>query len=498
MSQELHDQINAELKAFQEKQVEFINRQSTKKVVQAAEDGNAAPLFSKEALGRHDYIKARDLFREQAVDSGKLDENARSLFLSNDRADQLTDTFSHSGLRSMENSGLLNARLAESPWSDDYWAIYLGMLGKRYADPGFPKSSDWKVNFDYIQRNPAAAVLASGNQQAINTLSPSEKYDILVGDRNYSLTQQMWEEGRFIYQRYGHVEGWMGICHGWAPAAYMLDRPVNPVTVLAADGRTWLTFYPSDIKALASLLWAKAAPRAKFIGGRCNISNPQVDPQTGRILAQECFDTNPGTWHLAVVNQIGVSRRSMVMDATFDYEVWNQPVLAYSYTYFNPASNMATGSLAAATIAKAHFTNDRFAAYRGSQTDSIVGIEMNVEYIVETRPSHSAPDGPHRDGVNMATYRYDLELDFSGRIIGGEWHGNQNSDPPWAHPDFLWTPARGARALPPWEARNPINPADWSNGQPIPSIWQQIAAITSAYSKAPMAAITERLIQLAN
>lgn len=140
------------------------------------------------------------------------------------------------------------------------------------------------------------------------------------------------------------------------------------------------------------------------------------------------------------------------MDATFDYQVWNQPILAYNYTYFNPANNVATDSLATATIAKNNFTNDRFAAYRGNQTDSIVGIAMDVDYIVETRPSHQFPDGPHRDGVTRVSYRYDLELDF----------------------------------------------LDWSNGQPIPSIWQQIAAITSEYSKAPMAAITERLIQLAN
>ncbi len=489
MSKELHEQINADLQAFQENPVEFMNRLPVKQEAQAGVA--AAPFFSQDALARHDYIEARDLFRQQAVDSGKLDEGARALFLSNDQADRLTDSFSHAGLLSMENSGLMSARLAESPWSDDYWALYLGVLGKRYADPSFPKSSNWKVNFDYIQSNSAAFILASGNQEAINNLSPSEKYDILVGDRNYSLTKQMWEEGRRYYERYGTVETWMGICHGWSPASYMLARPANPVTALAADGQTRLTFYPSDIKALASLLWAKAAPRAKFIGGRCNTSNPQVDPQSGRIIAQDCFDTNPGTWHLAIVNQIGASRRSMVMDATFDYQVWNQPVLGYSYTYFNPASYMVTNSLAAATVAKANFTNDTFAAYRGNQTDSIVGIAMDVDYIVETRPSHQFPDGPHKDAVTRVNYRYDLELDFSGRIIGGEWYQN-------AHPDFLWTPAKGARALPSWEGRNPINPADWMSGQPIPSIWQQIAAITSEYGKAPMAAITERLIQLAN
>ncbi len=491
MSKELHDQINAELKAFQEDPVAFMQRRPAK-FEEMPEGGSCAqPVFNQAALDRHDDVAARDVFRKQAADSGQLDGSARSIFLDNDRADQLTDTFSHSGLMSMEANGLMSARLAESPWSDDYWGIYLGVLGKRYATgSGFPGSLDWKANFDYIQNNPAATILASGNQNAVNKLSPSEKYDILVGDKQFSLTKQMWEEGRGYYERNGSVETWMGICHGWSPAAYMLPRPVNSVTVLAADGQTKLTFYPSDIKALASLLWAKVAPRVKFIGGRCNDSTPQTDPQTGRILAQNCFDTNPGTWHLAIVNQIGVSQRSMVMDATYDYQVWNQPVLAYSYSYFNPATGSAVSSLAQATVAKASFSNDKFAAYRGTQTASIVGIAMEVEYVVETLPTQNFPDSPQRDRTNKVRYLYDLELDFSGRIIGGEWYQN-------AHPDFLWTPAKGARALPPWEARSPINPADWLNGQPIPGTWPQIAAITSEYSKTPMAAIVERLIQLA-
>ncbi|MGX9726391.1 MAG: hypothetical protein ACTFAK_03425 [Candidatus Electronema sp. VV] len=54
-----------------------------------------------------------------------------------------------------------------------------------------------------------------------------------------------------------------------------------------------------------------------------------------------------------------------------------------------------------------------------------------------------------------------------------------------------------ARALPPWEARNTVRHEDWEQGLPMPEMWQQIGAITSEYSKTPMAAVTERLIQLA-
>ena len=41
---------------------------------------------------------------------------------------------------------------------------------------------------------------------------------------------------------------------------------------------------------------------------------------------------------------------------------------------------------------------------------------------------------------SRARYLYTLELDSTGKIIGGEWHQN-------AHPDFLWLAPPGTRAV---------------------------------------------------
>jgi hypothetical protein len=40
----------------------------------------------------------------------------------------------------------------------------------------------------------------------------------------FTLTQANAEGGRYYYENYGNVEAWMGICHGWAPASYMMKR----------------------------------------------------------------------------------------------------------------------------------------------------------------------------------------------------------------------------------------------------------------------------------
>ncbi len=402
-----------------------------------------------------------------------------------DRADLLVDRLVHRTLESMRDAELMSARLAESPWSDDYWAIYLGMLGKRYADEQFPGASDWHANYDYIQRHPASGILARGDAAAIDRLSPSEKYDILVGDTRMSLTQRMWADGKYYYDANGEVETWMGLCHGWAPASYCLARPRRAVEVLAADGRTRLRFYPSDIKGLATLLWANADTVSRFVGGRCNDKDPGTDA-SGRLVSERCFDTNPATLHLGVVNQIGACRRSAVMDATYDYEVWNQPLHAYRYALFNPQTRRYTPDLAAARVARADFTRDHVRGRRAGTATWVVGVMMELTYVVETAPSHALEDSPSRDKLRTARYLYDLELDASGQIIGGEWYTNK-------HPDFLWTPPPNTRARTPADA---LVTGAWAVGQPVPEAWRRPAwRASDSTSPSPLAAIVEGLIE---
>lgn len=449
--------------------------------------------FSGEDIEDNDFVVAKDAYRKAfymrrggVVVSLEEVRPGRAPIEDIDLPENLVDELAHRRPTEMEEAGLLEAALDEQPWSDDYWATYLGGLGKRYADPAFPHDRDWARNYQYVQQSPASAVVASGNAEAIERLSPSEKYDLLIGDPTGALTAAMWAEGRSYHERFGEVETWMGLCHGWAPAAYMLARPRRAVTVRAADGTTDLTFYPSDIKALATLLWANARVATRFIGSRSNDKDPETD-EVGRVISQAVFDTNPGTWHMSVVNQIGVARRSFIIDATFDYEVWNQPVLGYEYSYFNPQRLRMVDSLQAATVTRADFTGDRFKKYRSADFAAAVGVVMRTRYMVETSPSHAATDAPSRDAVNSADYYYDLELDASGRIIGGEWYQN-------AHPDFLWTPPPEARALSPADRYATGN---WNAPAPLPVSWRRAARRASA-SRLPLAKIVEKLIQLAS
>ena len=404
-----------------------------------------------------------------------------------DRAEDLVDKLKYRHLEKMDQEGLRRAALSEAPWSGDYWAFYLGCLGRRYADRHFPRSYKWEKNYDYIRRHPAREIIASGSSSAMNLLSPSEKYDFLVGDERGRLTRAMWSAGKPFIDRKGKIERWMGICEGWAPASYMLSRPMHQAIVLAADGQTYLHFYPTDIKALASLLWANTNPATRFIGGRSDIKKPPADPR-GRVLNRDSFDTNPGTFHLVLVNQIGVSNRSFVMDATYDYQVWNQPVYRYEYRYFNPQTLQLARTLKAATVPRDGFSRDRFRNYRSRDAAFYVGIIMHVVYIAETKPKRRTFDTPGHDEKNSVIYKYDLELDKNGKIIGGEWYTGRR------HPDFLWTPPPGTRAVTTADA---FATSSWSPNRPIPDSWRK-AAWRASESSQPLAKIVEALIRLAN
>src|SRR5262249_15854486 len=158
-----------------------------------------------------------------------------------------------------------------------------------YADNKCPSSQNWQERRKYTEKRPLLSVVHDAHQAEVDLLSPSEKYDLLLGQMAAPLTESNWNEGRSCYDRDGSVETWMGICHGWSPASYMLPRPKRVVTIPSADKRFTIRFFPSDLKALGSLLWASARTPTRFIGGRCNDKQPKTDAN-GRVLSDACFD----------------------------------------------------------------------------------------------------------------------------------------------------------------------------------------------------------------
>jgi hypothetical protein len=219
----------------------------------------------------------------------------------------------------------------------------------------------------------------------------------------------------------------------------------------------------------------------KIVGTRCLVQDPAEDA-VGRVIDPGCFDVNPGTWHMAIVNQMGLDKRSFVFDATYDIQVWNYPVAAYKYQYFNPQTLAVSKKLAGSVADIRDFTIDKFKTYRSPDARYVVGVAMDLTYVIPTLPSMRPVTSSLYHTVK---YVYDLELDETGQIIGGEWYSN-------FHPDFLWNFPAGGRTLSVGEKNRPIA---WDGTGPVPPGTADVARESSA-SRQPLAAIIETLVRL--
>ena len=340
-----------------------------------------------------------------------------------------------SNIMSLQSSRLTQGHTQFEIWAGSYWPIHQGLLGLRYADPLFPKSKDFLENYNDHMLRPPQTLVINGH---INQLSPAEKYDLLVGDSNWTLTKAMWARGQKTLTQYGSVPTWTGICHGWSAAVHMgVKAPRQSVVVSDVTGLHTIEFYKQDIKALMSYLWAESSTDSIQAGNRCRQDVVIKDPYQ-RPVDASCLDSNPMSWHLAITNRVGLQQKSFVMDSTTGSEVWNFAIKGYDYSYFNPRTFVTTHNIKAALEPIENLANtDKYKIHRSPRAKYIVGVSMDV-YIPALITA--AVNEGRNDRTKSNNFVYDLELDENYNIVGGEWHS-------YARPDFIWSYASTGRAM---------------------------------------------------
>jgi hypothetical protein len=166
---------------------------------------------------------------------------------------------------------------------------------------------------------------------------------------------------------------------------------------------------------------------------------------------------------------MGIHKRSFVLDATYDFEVWNFPMFSYKYRYFNPQTWQESATPEAALVPYSRFTVDKFKEFRNPKTVSVIGIFMDVTLVKEMVPNQRSVDTtPPTKTLRLV---YDLELDSDKNVIGGEWYQN-------AHPDFIWSYAKNTQAI---SKEDPaLANVRWNKSQPIPEAFTSVAQQSSA------------------
>lgn len=371
------------------------------------------------------------------------------------------------GLVDFAKNGLNEAQTSLDLWSGSYWPQYQGSLGVRYRDASFISLMKGQEQYDKFKELKEKTPLYIYNGKE-NLLSPAEKYDLVVGDNLMSLSKYSWELGE-KNSKLGKVPTWRGICDGWSSAAQMMPRPAKTVTLKTPQGVP-VNFYPEDIKALGSLLYARAQENVIFLGKRCY---PVVGVFTGG-----CDATNPGALHKAIANRIGKLKKSFNADVSTSSEVWNYPVKGYKFTYYNVFNEEESSDFK--KVYEVFEKKHRFSksGRRHESTYAIVGVKAEVTYADMRAANLLETDSKNEDKALIKTYYYDLELDRNFTILGGEWYSSA--------PDFIWAPN---------DLTYPISDGE-INGKPITEDQIRKAAQVSSKVGQPLSVIVEKLFEL--
>lgn len=337
--------------------------------------------------------------------------------------DYITRTYDYkTNLEELPTSGSLST----TPWSGDYWPTYKGGITYRWNQNGTTNS---KIAYK-IDKNVDQLSL-----EQLKELSPSEKYDLFLGRTDFPLTNFERQRTNIMktiessseYDADFKIPTWEGLCHAWAPATILFESPKD-VIVTGANG-IQIPFGASDIKALLTYnLHYNNNTQTKFLGGRCNVDLADLKRQLrkGEITKVEydkvadngdCEDTNAGAFHIVIANQIALKDEGFIADVTRDLEVWNQAVHGFDTRILSEKIG-ASEKAAKGTVKE-------------------VTVLTRMHYTVEIH--HSWNETSAENSNYTKEYKYTLELDKDGKIIGGEWISEDR-------PDFLWN-----QAIPEWD-----------------------------------------------
>lgn len=413
-------------------------------------------------------------------------------------------------LREMHYQGLEKGKTRTQPWGGSYWPLNQGQIANNYQAKDYKtfiftlfENVSWSTNYAHYEKRQKKVHPAIFNldEKQLAKLAPSEKYDILLGDESFDLTNKIWAfakkwgeqkqwgflsridlpDGYEIPKVSKMMALWEGICHGWAIAAGASPRPERTVWVTLPNGKR-MPFYPDDIKGLVSIMWANSLIQDKvmFEGNRCNKKNPPKDKYGRYIdlkmdrddteLLPRCSDTHPGIFHATMVNILGIEGRSFVIDHQTGSAIGNQPVGSYSYEYFNPMTGKNESFNNSIVSVSRYGSKDPYKESRNKETTHIIGISMKLTYINWLFPSNAKTNSAKDDKTSEMEFMYDLELNANGEIVGGQWRLTKRGmgevipkKPNW--PDYFWiapknwqTYFEGISNLPDWDLQSGLTP----------------------------------------
>jgi inner membrane protein len=317
-------------------------------------------------------------------------------------------------------------RLPSSPWSSSFFPSWYGGAAGRWQDPRPVLLWRTLTGFELPARDAALELLRSAAggdraaQERLFRLSPTEKYDLSVGDYSFAASRHALEQ---THNRSPHPRFWFGLCNGVAAAALATAEPYRVVEATNPDGFV-VRFHPNDVKALLALSYYETAS-LELLGGACGV----ISFDAGAVCSM-----NPGSLVLAILNRIGIAKRSFLVDVHPSVQMQQYPVAGARVAVLRapyPAGTAADGTDLAGRAA--------------TLVDVAIRLDVSsteLDYAAADRLDGAEAGGTYRKvGAREVSFTYPatLALDAEGEIVGGRWNGTGDG------PDFVAFPAGGPR-----------------------------------------------------
>ncbi len=282
------------------------------------------------------------------------------------------------------------------------------------SDEKKPYSGHW-----YPQKAGGTNVILSDG------FSPLQKYDrVFNSGKSLAADWEMLNHGPKQKEKLEDIPNWAGHCNGYSAASSNRQEPNRDVT------KNGVVFRPHDIKALL----AEVYMNVKYLflaGNRCLLpldrNHPEKFPSAlnrkNPTIGSACDDTNAATFHTVLTNWIARANQAIVVDISPDNAVWNYPHYAYRFTKAEVDREAALKIIGSGE--KTYVFNP--------DAKKFFDIHMTAFYANAPDEEALGSIAPHLEPHN-SKYRYVLETDVDGFIVGGEWARESQT----AHPAFVW------------------------------------------------------------
>ncbi len=356
----------------------------------------------------------------------------------------------------------LHIKEDQLPWNTTFWPEMLNGVAARWQESSVSNFLGYQIHRPQtvFRRLLEAKKGNKKSQKWMKGLSPIEKYDLAVGDYNFSATTiELSLRGELKNET---SATWEGFCNGIAAAAMKVKEPRREIKIINPEGFE-ITFYPNDIKALMALAYYNLT-RSKFLGDRCDEENPQRD-EKGRIKDLTCRDVNPGALFIALLNRIGVAQSPFAFELDKTAAVWNYPIVdtKISFIPFDEKMYPISTTKADKLLSKPgkefldkvdsyliDYDNAEIkAAYPHAAENTSFLIHVQMDITLSDQGTHAGSNllipgsikGLYQPSTLVkkdVSYTAIIEMDEALNILGGEWTGDSLKGDGETSPDFVW------------------------------------------------------------